>query len=111
MLASFSRMTVSLTMMILEITMSMRLLLPVMLTILISKTLADRFNESVYDISLNQHSLKDISVIKGELDDEDMPLLRLLTVHDACSVEVQTLRCEEKPGRIMSTLAQTKFSG
>jgi len=111
MVAGFSRMTVSLTMLILEITNSMRLLLPVMMSILISKAVADRLCESVYDISINLHALQDISLIKGELDEEDMPLLRFLTVHDACSVEVITLKCEESPGRIMSTLAQSQFSG
>jgi len=98
-------------MLILEITASMRLLLPVMLCILLSKALADRLTEGVYDVGINLHALQDISVLKGELDDEDIPLLRFLTVHDACTVEVQTLRCEESPGRIMSTLTQTKFSG
>jgi len=111
MLAGFGRMAVSLTLIMLEITNSTRLLLPVMMCILLSKAIADRFTESVYDVSIKYHSLQDISLIKGELDEEDMPLLRYLTVHDACSVEVQTLQCEEHPERILATLAQTNFSG
>lgn len=111
MLAGFSRMTVSLTMITLEITNSMRLLLPVMLVILVSKAMADRLTESVYDIGVMLHPLGNVTVIRGELDDEDMPLLRLLTVHDACSVEVQTLKREECASHIMATLVQTQFSG
>lgn len=111
MLAGFSRMTVSLTMIVIEITNSMRLLLPVMLVILISKGIADRFTESAYDIGILLHPLGHISVIKGELDEEDMPLLRLLTIHDACTVEVHTLKCVESTSHMMATLLQTQFSG
>eukprot|EP00927_Polykrikos_kofoidii_P035917 TRINITY_DN30403_c0_g1_i1.p1 TRINITY_DN30403_c0_g1~~TRINITY_DN30403_c0_g1_i1.p1 ORF type:complete len:1154 (+),score=143.52 TRINITY_DN30403_c0_g1_i1:151-3612(+) len=111
MLAGFSRMTVSLTMIVVELTNSMRLLLPVMLVILISKGIADRFTESAYDIGILLHPLGHISVIQGELDEEDMPLLRLLTIHDACTVEVHTLKCVESTSHMMATLLQTQFSG
>jgi len=111
MLAGFSRMTVSLTMMTLEITNSMRLLLPVMLCILVSKGVGDLFTDSVYDIGVALHPLGPISILRGDLDEEDMPLLRFLTVHDACSVRVHTLKCQECAANIIATLVQTHFSG
>mmetsp|Transcript_93683 Transcript_93683/g.269798 ORF Transcript_93683/g.269798 Transcript_93683/m.269798 type:complete len:960 (-) Transcript_93683:73-2952(-) len=112
MLAGYSRMTISIAMITLEITQSMKLLLPVTLTILLSKVLADALKpESVYDLCVSHHPLGRITLLQAELDEEDLPTLRLLTAHDACSVEVQTLKCEETPQHVMATLMQTRFSG
>lgn len=112
MLAGYSRMTVSLAMITLEITQSMKLLLPVTMAILVSKGIADFLKpESVYDLGVVHHPLGRITLLRAELDEEDLPLLKLLTAHDACSVLVQTLKCEETPEHIMASLMKTSFSG
>lgn len=108
MLAGFCRMSMSATMITLEITNSMKLLMPVMMVVLVSKALADWLAESAIDMFLK---LSKITVIQSELDEDETPLLRLLTVHDACTVEVQTLKRHESCGHVIATLARTEFGG
>jgi len=112
MLAGYSRMTISIAMIMLELTQSTGLLLPVVVSILISRSVADFIKEdSAIDIAIFLHPLGSISLLRGGFDEGDVPLLRLLTAHDACSVEVQALKCEETPSHIMAIIVQTRFSG
>lgn len=62
-LAGFSRMTVSLGVIVLEVTTNMRLVLPIMLVIMISKNVGDMFTHSAYDIII---ALKNIPLLEQE---------------------------------------------
>jgi len=57
------------------------------------------------------HQLGSITILRGGFDEGDVPVMRLLTAHDACSVEVQALKCEETTAHIMAIIVQTRFSG
>jgi chloride channel 7 len=108
-LAGFSRMTISLAMIFLEITNNVYMLLPLMLVIMTSKVVADRFNPSVYDIVLECRP--DIHLLEDDLSEDRRLILDELTAHDACSADVVVLREFEPLSHIVSLLMQTSFDG
>jgi len=106
-LAGFSRMTMSLAVIFLEITNNMYLLLPLMMVIMTAKTVADRFNPSVYDIVLELNP--EIHLLEDNLSEDMYIVLEGLTAHDACTAEVAVLREIETVRQICCTLMQTQF--
>jgi chloride channel 7 len=108
-LGGFSRMTISLTVIFLEITNNMYLLLPLMLVIMLSKSIADQFGPSVYDIVLEANP--DIALLEDGLDEDHHLVLDGLSVHDVCTAEVVVLRAFENPEQIMKLLVQSTFAG
>lgn len=68
MLAGFSRMTVSLAVIVLEITTNMRLVLPLMLVIMLAKVVGDQFTPSAYDIII---ALKNIPMLEPETETQE----------------------------------------
>lgn len=108
-LAGFSRVTISLAVIFLEITNNMYLLLPLMLVIMISKQTADRFGPSVYDLVLEANP--DVHLLEDSLNEDHMVVLEQLSVHDCCTAEVVVVRPFESPVEIIRLLKQNTFAG
>uniref|UniRef100_A0A0E0LTJ3 Chloride channel protein n=1 Tax=Oryza punctata TaxID=4537 RepID=A0A0E0LTJ3_ORYPU len=94
------RMTVSVCVIILELTNNLLLLPLVMLVLLISKTVADSFNSSIYDLILNLKGLP-------HLDGHAEPYMRQLTVGDVVAGPLRSFNGVEKVGHIVHTLRTT----
>ncbi|XP_051121872.1 putative chloride channel-like protein CLC-g isoform X2 [Andrographis paniculata] len=94
------RMTVSLCVIILELTDNLLLLPLIMLVLLISKTVADAFDRNIYDIIMN---------LKGfpYLQSHGEPYMRQLTVGDVVSGPLHILHGIEKVGSIVHVLKTT----
>lgn len=107
-LGGFSRMTISLAVIFLEITNNVYLLLPLMLVIMTSKQLADRFGPSVYDIVLESNP--DIHLLEDGLSEDHHLVLTGLTVHDVCTAEVLVVQTAETAEQIMNLLIQSTFA-
>jgi len=109
MLSGFSRMTISLAMIMLEITNSMRLLVPLIVTILTSKIVADRLSPSVNHVILSLNNR--IHILEDELSEDRIMVLEHLAIHDACTNEVVVLHEREKTEHVVSLLMQSTFAG
>ncbi|PIN01513.1 Cl- channel CLC-7 and related proteins (CLC superfamily) [Handroanthus impetiginosus] len=98
------RMTVSLCVIILELTDNLLLLPLIMLVLLISKTVGDVFDEDIYNLIMN---------IKGfpYLEAYAEPYMRQLTVGDVVTGPLQIFHGIEKVGNIVHVLKTTKHNG
>ncbi|XP_062093996.1 chloride channel protein CLC-c-like isoform X2 [Humulus lupulus] len=98
------RMTVSLCVILLELTNNLLMLPLMMLVLLISKTVADCFNKGVYD---------QILVLKGlpYMEAHAEPYMRNLVARDVVSGPLVTFSGVEKVGTIFQTLKITKHNG
>lgn len=98
------RMTVSLCVIILELTNNLLLLPLIMLVLLISKTVADAFNGNIYDL---------IMKLKGfpYLETHAEPYMRQLTVSEVVTGPLQLFHGIEKVGNIVHVLKTTGHSG
>ncbi|KAG8046976.1 hypothetical protein GUJ93_ZPchr0008g12306 [Zizania palustris] len=94
------RMTVSVCVIILELTNNLLLLPLVMLVLLISKTVADSFNSSIYDLILQLKGLP-------HLDGHAEPYMRQLTVGDVVTGPLRAFNGVEKVGTVVHTLRTT----
>nr|CAB3450007.1 unnamed protein product [Digitaria exilis] len=94
------RMTVSVCVIILELTNNLLLLPLVMLVLLISKTVADSFNSSIYDLILSHKGLP-------HLDGHAEPYMRQLTVGDVVAGPLRSFAGVEKVGNVVHTLRTT----
>ncbi|XP_044326563.1 putative chloride channel-like protein CLC-g isoform X3 [Triticum aestivum] len=98
------RMTVSVCVVILELTNNLLMLPLVMLVLIISKTVADAFNANVYDLLVK---LKGFPFLEGHAE----PYMRQLSVSDVVTGPLQTFNGIEKVGRIVDTLKATDHNG
>ncbi|KAL6519105.1 hypothetical protein OROGR_018425 [Orobanche gracilis] len=98
------RMTVSLCVIILELTNNLLLLPLIMIVLLISKTVADFFNGNIYDLIMN---------LKGfpHLEAHAEPYMRQLTVGDVVTGPLQILCGFEKVSNIVHVLKTTGHNG
>ncbi|KAL7134639.1 hypothetical protein ABFS83_11G040400 [Erythranthe nasuta] len=98
------RMTVSLCVIILELTDNLLLLPLIMLVLLISKTVGDVFDANIYDL---------IMILKGfpYLESHAEPYMRQLTVGDVITGPLQTFQGIEKVGNIVHVLKTTGHNG
>ncbi|XP_057769106.1 putative chloride channel-like protein CLC-g isoform X2 [Salvia miltiorrhiza] len=98
------RTTVSLCVIILELTNNLLLLPLIMIVLLISKTVADVFNENVYDL---------IMTLKGlpYLEDYAEPYMRQLAVGDVVTGPLQIFRGFEKVANVVHVLRTTRHNG
>lgn len=105
-MAGSMRMTVSLCVIFLELTNNLLLLPITMLVLLISKSVGDCFNLSIYEIILELKGLP-------FLDANPEPWMRNITVGELADVKppVVTLRGIEKVGRIVEVLKNTTHNG
>ncbi|KAG6474668.1 hypothetical protein ZIOFF_068606 [Zingiber officinale] len=94
------RMTVSVCVIILELTNNLLLLPLVMLVLLISKSVADSFNPNIYDLILKLKGLP-------YLEDHVEPYMRQLTVSDVVAGPLRTFNSVEKVGSIVHILKTT----
>ncbi|OAY78538.1 putative chloride channel-like protein CLC-g [Ananas comosus] len=94
------RMTVSVCVIIVELTNNLLLLPLVMLVLLISKTVADSFNHNIYDIILQ---LKGLPYLEGHAE----PYMRQLTAGDVVTGPLRIFNGVEKVGNIVHILKTT----
>lgn len=94
------RMTMSVCVIVLELTNNLLLLPLVMLVLLISKTVADSFNSSIYDLILRLKGLP-------HLDGHAEPYMRQLAVGDVVAGPLRSLNGVEKVGNVVHTLRTT----
>ncbi|KAL6956131.1 hypothetical protein U1Q18_035542 [Sarracenia purpurea var. burkii] len=98
------RMTVSLCIILLELTNDLLMLPMVMLVLVISKTVADSFNKGVYDQIVRMKGLP-------YLEAHAQPYMRHLVASDVISGPLITLSGFEKVGNILHALKLTKHNG
>jgi chloride channel 7 len=98
------RMTVSLCVILLELTNDLLLLPLVMLVLLISKTVADNFNKGVYDHIVK---LKGLPYMEAHAE----PYMRHLVARDVVSSPLVTFLGIEKVGNILHALRTTGHNG
>ncbi|PKA52847.1 Putative chloride channel-like protein CLC-g [Apostasia shenzhenica] len=98
------RMTVSVCVIILELTNNLLLLPLVMLVLLISKTVADSFNGNIYDLVLK---LKGLPYLEGHAE----PYMRQLTVSNVVMGPLRLFNGVEKVGNIVHVLKTTGHHG
>jgi chloride channel 7 len=107
-LAGFSRMTISLAVIFLEITNNMNMLLPLMLVIMASKQVADLFGPSVYDIVLEGNP--EVHLLDDGLSEDHELVLEGLTVHDLAATDVYVFKSFEQLEKVMQVLLSTNYS-
>ncbi|KAK7388615.1 hypothetical protein VNO78_23437 [Psophocarpus tetragonolobus] len=98
------RTTVSLCVIILELTNNLLLLPLIMMVLLISKTVADAFNANIYDIIMKAKGLP-------YLETHAEPYMRQLTVGDVVTGPLQTFNGIEKVRNIVFILKSTGHNG
>lgn len=98
------RMTVSLCVIMLELTNDLLLLPLIMLVLLVSKTVADTLNENIYDMLMKA---KGLPYLKAYPE----PYMRQLTVADVVTGPLQFFHGIEKVGNIVHILRTTKHHG
>lgn len=98
------RMTVSLCVILLELTNNLLLLPLVMLVLLVSKTVADGFNANIYDVMMKMKGFP-------YLESHTEPYMRQLTVADVVTGPLQYFHGIEKVGNIVDTLKRSKHNG
>ncbi|XP_075661857.1 chloride channel protein CLC-c-like isoform X2 [Castanea sativa] len=98
------RMTVSLCIILLELTNDLLLLPLVMLVLLISKTVADNFNKGVYDQILK---IKGLPYLEAHAE----PYMRHLVARDVVSGPLVTFSGVEQVGNILHALRTTGHNG
>ncbi|CAI9101510.1 OLC1v1038850C1 [Oldenlandia corymbosa var. corymbosa] len=98
------RMTVSLCVILLELTNDLLMLPLVMLVLLISKTVADCFNKGVYDQIVK---MKGMPFMEAHAE----PYMRQLVAGDVCSGPLITFSGVEKVGNILHALKITGHNG
>ncbi|KAL6011321.1 hypothetical protein ACLOJK_001767 [Asimina triloba] len=105
-MAGSMRMTVSLCVIFLELTNNLLLLPITMIVLLISKTVGDMFNPSIYEIILH---LKGLPFLEAYAE----PWMRNLSVAELATAKppVVTLRGVEKVGRVVEVLRKTTHNG
>ncbi|CAN2060281.1 unnamed protein product [Malus fusca] len=105
-MAGSMRMTISLCVIFLELTNNLLLLPITMIVLLISKTVGDSFNPSIYEIILH---LKGLPFLEAHPE----PWMRNLTVGELADAKppVVTLRGIEKVDRIVEVLRNTTHNG
>ncbi|KAK2644898.1 hypothetical protein Ddye_020093 [Dipteronia dyeriana] len=98
------RMTVSLCVIILELTNNLLLLPLIMLVLLVSKTVADVFNSNIYDLIMKAKGFP-------YLETHAEPYMRQLTVADVVTGPLRLFSGIEKVGNIVHVLKTTRHNG
>ncbi|KAA8522971.1 hypothetical protein F0562_009394 [Nyssa sinensis] len=98
------RMTVSLCVIMLELTNNLLLLPLIMLVLLVSKTVADAFNGNIYDLIMK---LKGFPYLEAHAE----PYMRQLTVGDVVMGPLQLFLGIEKVSNIVHVLKATRHNG
>ncbi|GFR90060.1 chloride channel protein [Elysia marginata] len=104
MLGGIVRMTISLTVIIMEATANVPLGLPVMISLIVAKWVGDQFNEGIYDIHIHVQGVP-------MLGWEPLPLSSNLSVKSVMSHPVTVFRMVETVERIIRVLKEEKHNG
>ncbi|CAK9189972.1 unnamed protein product [Sphagnum troendelagicum] len=97
------RMTVSLCIILLELTNNLSLLPLIMLVLLVSKTVGDGFNDALYHLHVQ---IKDIPFLEAH----PLPFMRHLTARDAITGPLVWFSVIERVGTILEVLHTTKHN-
>ncbi|CAM6118423.1 unnamed protein product [Calypogeia fissa] len=97
------RMTVSICIILLELTNSLLLLPLIMVVLLVSKTVGDSFNDAIFDLHVR---LKGIPF----LDAHPEPFMRRLSAADAITSPIVQFNVVEKVGTIVEVLRSTRHN-
>ncbi|XP_062507663.1 H(+)/Cl(-) exchange transporter 7-like isoform X1 [Corticium candelabrum] len=98
------RMTISLTVIMIEATQDVAYGLPIMVAIVIAKLVGDLFNEGIYDIHIQ---LKSIPLLPWDPPDQTIKY----SARDIMSTPVAVFRCRERVGHIFYVLSTTSHNG
>lgn len=98
------RMTVSMCVILLELTNNLLMLPMMMLVLLISKTVADAFNSGVYDQIVK---MKGLPYMEAHAE----PYMKHLAARDVCSGPLITFSGVEKVGDVLHALQMTRHNG
>ncbi|KAJ8964402.1 hypothetical protein NQ314_004939 [Rhamnusium bicolor] len=98
------RMTISLTVIIMETTGNITFALPLILTLIAAKWTGDFFNEGIYDTLIQ---LSGVPLLPWE----PPPLVHNIYASEVMSHPVVTLRCVENVGHIVELLRLTTYNG
>ncbi|XP_062108383.1 chloride channel protein CLC-d isoform X2 [Humulus lupulus] len=98
------RMTVSLCVIMVEITNNLKLLVPIMLVLLISKAVGDAFNEGLYE---EQARLRNIPLLESRPKYQ----MRKMTAKEACGRGVVSFPRVVKVADVVSILQSNKHNG
>jgi chloride channel 7 len=104
MLGGVVRMTISLTVIIMEATQDLTYGLPIMLSIMVSKWVGDLFTEGLYDIHIELNSIP-------LLPWEPSPHSEGILATDVMSTPVVTFKTTEKVKTVINVLKTTKHNG
>lgn len=100
MLGGVTRMTMSLSMIVVELSGDLNLLLPAMVVVLTARLIAEHFNESIYLIQIKLNAVP-------ILDAEDVEAYALLNVKAVMATKVCCLRVTETLANIVTALDTT----
>lgn len=104
MLGGIVRMTISLTVILIEATGTMTLGLPIMIALLMAKWVGDFFTEGLYDIHIRLFSVP-------MLDWEPPPLSSNIYASEVMSAPVVAFKTTERVGTIVDALLKTSHNG
>ncbi|KAH9513089.1 H(+)/Cl(-) exchange transporter 7 [Bulinus truncatus] len=104
MLGGIVRMTISLTVIIMEATANIPLGFPVMVSLIIAKWVGDQFNEGIYDIHIH---LQGVPILGWE----PLPLSTNLNAKSVMSHPVTVFRMKEPVERIVRVLKEEQHNG
>ncbi|GAM27628.1 hypothetical protein SAMD00019534_108040 [Acytostelium subglobosum LB1] len=104
MMAGFSRMTISLAVIIVELTEGTQYMLPVMLSVMIAKWVGDIFNESIYEHLMEQKCYP-------YLPTQPPQYMAKFGITDVMKTEVITLYEVDKVSRIIQVLQSNQHNG
>jgi len=102
--AGISRMTISLTVMLVEATGNLYYSLPIMLVIMCAKWVGDWFNKGIYDMAIEAKHIP-------FLEDKPPKQMEHLQIHTIMSKSLYTLNPVETLGRIWAVLKESAHSG
>ena len=104
MLGGVVRMTISLTVILIEATGNITFGLPIMVTLITAKWVGDYFNEGLYDIHIRLNSVPLLSW-------EPVAMPRVVYASEVMSTPVVTFRTQENVGHLIDTLRQEVHNG
>jgi chloride channel 7 len=104
MLGGVVRMTISLTVILIEATGNITFGIPIMLALITAKWVGDYFNEGLYDIHIRLNSIPLLSW-------EPVAMPRVIYASEVMSAPVVTFRTQENVGHLIDTLRSEKHNG
>ena len=108
MLGGVTRMTMSLAVIIVELTNDIDLLLPIMLAIGIAKQVGDTFNKSLYDIHIG---LQGIPMLEGKIESITPEMQGILNARSVMAKSLVSIQEAESQAKLVRLLQTTTHNG